>query len=182
MIPTPGRARPRSFCKWFSVICGMSIASTSKCGVCKRANPAATPLKGPSEGGLSNTTGISGGHHDGMLLAETQSAAGRRVLKIRSCRSQSDSPAISIVALSTPMRRERPPARRMALAVVIRCAPAHGLRRRRCSSFRRAGNRQASARFLARTPPRDCWAPRSRRRWEHPQPAPFASSQTTPGR
>jgi hypothetical protein len=80
----------------------------------------ARSLPGPLGGCASKTASISVGHHDGKVLADTQIASGRKLHKTRSCRFHSGSPEISKVALSTPIRRERPPARRMALSVMER--------------------------------------------------------------
>ncbi len=115
MTPQPGSACDQSWRNVPAVIRGMSIASANKCDVFTFRNAAANPLSGPREGGSSSTTSISGGHHAGRTRAETHSASGFNSRSSRSCLAQSGSPANSSVALSTPMRCERPPTNNTAV-------------------------------------------------------------------
>src|SRR5579864_2456115 len=62
-------------------------------------------------------TSISGGHHGGRERAEIHSVSGFNSRSWRSCLAQSGSPANSNVALSIPIRRERPPTKRTAVRV-----------------------------------------------------------------
>src|SRR6185437_9366065 len=100
------------------VIRGKSIARASKWEVDILFSAADKPLNGPHDGGSSAMTSISDGHHAGRVRAEIHSASGRNSRSRRTCLVQSGSPAILKLALSMPMRRERPPTKSTAVSVL----------------------------------------------------------------
>lgn len=94
------------------------MASTARWVVSIAASAFAKPLNGPRDGESSNRSSTSSGSQPGAVLTDTKILAGRKARNVSNCCFQSGRPQNSSVALSRPIRRESPPARRSALNVI----------------------------------------------------------------